>query len=144
MRRPIKATNTWSWGGQLTTSSSGGYSTGYIKYASNGSDKNYFYEHRDPSSAICKSNLWAGYVSDGKSYDLLGNLIDSNLFNNEDTAGAGAVPDINKFTSVRFARWHILAASPNANAAANGVGLHRIWTVDLALDNDQFVGPQSR
>jgi hypothetical protein len=130
-----QATNTWSWGGQLTTSSSGGYSTGYIKYASNGSDKIYFMS-TETHPRNFNNNLWAGYVSDGKSYDLLGNLIDSNLFNNEDTAGAGAVPDINKFTSVRFADGNS-AGSPNANAAANGVGIHRIWTVDLALDNDQ-------
>ena len=44
------------------------------------------------------NNLWAGYVSDGKTYDMLGNVIDANSFNNEDTAGVGAVPDINRFT----------------------------------------------
>lgn len=35
------AMDTWNWGGQLTTSAVGGYSTGYIKYASNGVDKIY-------------------------------------------------------------------------------------------------------
>src|SRR5262249_7405019 len=37
-----QATNTWSWGGQVTQSSTGGYSTGYIKYASNNANRIYF------------------------------------------------------------------------------------------------------
>src|SRR4051794_23399580 len=87
-------TNAWSWGGQLTTSAVGGYSTGYIKYASNSTDKIYFMS-TETHPRNFNNNLWAGYISDGKTYDLSGNVIDANLFNNEDTAGIGAVPDIN-------------------------------------------------
>ena len=127
------ATNTWNWGGQLTTSAVGGYSTGYIKYASNGVDKLYFMS-TETHPRNNNNNLWAGYVSNGKTYDMLGNLIDTNLFDNVDTGGT--VPDINQFTNVALADGNTLA-NPNANSAANNPGLHRFWTIDLALDSSQ-------
>jgi hypothetical protein len=130
-----QATNTWSWGGQLTTSAVGGYSTGYVKYASNGNDKIYFMS-TETHPRNFNNNLWAGYISNGKTYDMAGNVIDSNLFDNEDTAGVGAVPDINKFTNVQVADGNSLA-NPSGNPNANGTGLHRLWTVDLALDQAQ-------
>jgi hypothetical protein len=130
-----QSSNTWTWGGQLTTSSSGGYSTGYVKYASNGTDKIYFIS-TETHPRNFNNNLWSGYVSDGKTYDMLGNVIDGNLFNNEDTAGVGAVPDINLFTNIRLADGNSLE-SPNANPNANGVGVHRLWTVDMSLDENQ-------
>jgi hypothetical protein len=126
-------TNTWSWGGQLTTSAVGGYSTGYIKYASNGVDKLYFMS-TETHPRNNNNNLWAGYVSDGKTYDMTGKLIDSNLFDNVDTGGT--VPDINQFTNVALADGNTLA-NPNANSAANNPGIHRFWTIDLGLDNNQ-------
>ncbi len=128
-------TNAWSWGGQLTTSSAGGYSTGYIKYASNGSDRIYFLS-TETHPRNFNNNLWAGYVSDGKTYDMAGNVVDANLFDNENTAGVGVVPDINKFTNVRLADGNTLV-NPNANSNANGPGTHRLWTVDLAVDGSQ-------
>ena len=115
--------NSLEWGGQLTQSATGGYSTGYLKYASNGTDRIYFIS-TETHPRNYNNNMWAGYVSDGKSYDMLGNLIDANIFDNEDTAGVGAVPDISSFTSVQM-------------ADPLGAGYNRLWTVDLSLDAGQ-------
>ncbi|HEY7087109.1 MAG TPA: dockerin type I domain-containing protein [Tepidisphaeraceae bacterium] len=125
-----QATNTWSWGGQLTQSSTGGYSTGYLKYASNGVDKIYFMS-TETHPRNYNNNLWAGYISDGKTYKLDGTLVDSNTFDNVDTGGA--VPDITSFTNVQLSDGNTLA-NPNANPNANNPGTHRFWTVDLGLD----------
>jgi hypothetical protein len=126
-------TKTWTWDGQLTQSNSGGYSTGYVKYASNGTNKIYFMS-TETHPRDFNNNLWAGYISDGKTYDMAGNLIDT-LGNNVDTGGASAVPDINKFTNVRLADGNTLA-NPNLNSAASGTGIHRLWTVDISIGND--------
>jgi hypothetical protein len=126
-------TNTWNWDGQLTQSSSGGYSTGYIKYASNGTNKIYFMS-TETHPRDFNNNLWAGYVSNGKTYDMQGNLIDT-LGDNVDTGGAGAVPDITQFTNVTLGDGNTLA-NPALNSAANGTGIHRLWTVDLAVGKD--------
>ncbi|MGD9634962.1 MAG: glycosyl hydrolase 115 family protein, partial [Pirellulales bacterium] len=117
-------TNTWSWGGQLTESATGGYSTGYIKYASNNVDRIYFMS-TETHPRNYNNNVYAGYVSDGVSYDMQGNVIDANLFNNDDTAGNGAVPDITSFSKIF-----------QADAAGPGNVHTRAWTVDLSLGPD--------
>jgi hypothetical protein len=129
-----QATNTWSWGGQLTQSSTGGYSTGYLKYASNGLDKIYFVS-TETHPRNFNNNVWSGYISDGKTYKLDGTLVDGNMFDNIDTGGA--VPDINTFTNVRYADGNT-ALNPAANPNANNPGIHRLWTVDLSLGSDGY------
>jgi len=120
--------NVWAWGGQLTESATGGYSTGYVKYASNNQDKIYFIS-TETHPRNYNNNVYAGYVSDGVSYDMGGNVVDSNIFNNDDTAGAGAVPDITSFTRIF-----------QADAVGPGqTPLHsHAWTVDLNIGPDGY------
>jgi hypothetical protein len=120
------ASNTWSWGGQLTESATGGYSTGYVKYASNNTDKIYFIS-TETHPRNYNNSIYAGYISDGKSYDIAGNVVDANLFDNDNTAGNGAVPDITSFTK-------IFQADPAG--AGNSTVNTRAWTVDLNLGPD--------
>jgi hypothetical protein len=118
--------NVWTWGGQLTESATGGYSTGYVKYASNNQDKIYFIS-TETHPRNYNNNIYAGYISDGTSYDMNGNVVDANLFNNDDTGGAGSVPDITSFT-------RIFQADP---AGPTDAPVHsRAWTVDLNLGPD--------
>jgi hypothetical protein len=119
-----ETTNTWSWGGQLTESSTGGYSTGYVKYASNDADRIYFIS-TETHPRNYNNNVYAGYVSDGKSYDMTGNLIDANMFDNDNTGGAGAVPDISQFTRI-FQSDSVPGAPLYSHA----------WTSDLAVGPD--------
>lgn len=121
-------TNTWSWGGQLTESATGGYSTGYIKYASNDVDKIYFMS-TETHPRNYNNNVYAGYVSNGVSYDMQGNVVDANIFNSDDTAGNGAVPDITAFTKI----FHADATGPGKTPLYSNA-----WTVDLTLGPDGY------
>ena len=83
----------------MTQSSSGGYSTGYIKYASNGADKIYFCPPK-PTPATTTTTSGPATSPTANPTTWLGNVIDANMFDNEDTAGVGAVPDITEFTQM--------------------------------------------
>src|SRR5262249_40911844 len=106
---------------------------GYIKYASNGTNKIYFMS-TETHPRNFNNNLWAGYISDNKTYTLNGTLVDT-LGDNVDTGGASAVPDITQFTNVTLADGNTLA-NPAANSGASGVGIHRLWSVDMSLGSD--------
>ena len=121
-----EGTNTWSWGGQLTESATGGYSTGYVKYASNEVDRIYFVS-TETHPRNFNNSIYAGYISDGQTYDMDGNLVDANLFDNDDTGGAGAVPDISQFTKIFQADPDDPGDTPLYSSA---------WTVDLNVGPD--------
>jgi hypothetical protein len=121
-----EGTNTWSWGGQLTESATGGYSTGYVKYASNEVDRIYFMS-TETHPRNFNNSIYTGYISDGQTYDMDGNLIDANLFDNDDTGGAGAVPDISQFTKIFQADPDEPGDTPLYSSA---------WTVDLNVGPD--------
>lgn len=113
--------NSVAWAGQLADSSIGGYSTGYFKYASNGVDRIYF-THTETHPRNYNTSVYAGYIQNGQSFDMLGNLVDANIFDNETAAGgSGVVPDVTQFTLVQ-------------QADPLGAGYNRLWTIDENLD----------
>src|SRR5262249_51454032 len=113
-------TNSVQWAGQVMESSAQGYSA-YPKYASNGVDRIYF-NSTETHPRNYNNSIFSGYIEDGKTFDMLGNVVDANLFDNGTAAGgAGFVPDVTDFTTVR-------AADPL------GEGHNRLWTVDMNLD----------
>jgi hypothetical protein len=113
-------TNTVEWAGQVLESVAGGYSA-YPKYASNGVNRIYF-TSTETHPRNYNNSVYAGYIENGKTYDMLGNVIDTNIFDNGTTAGgAGFVPDVTQFTVVQ-------AADPL------GEGHNRLWTIDMNLD----------
>jgi hypothetical protein len=113
-------TNTVEWAGQLLESVAGGYSA-YPKYASNGVDRIYF-TTTETHPRNYNNNVYSGYIENGQTFDMLGNVIDADLFDNGTTAGgSGIVPDVTEFTLVD-------AADPL------GQGHNRLWTVDMNLD----------
>lgn len=113
-------TNTVEWKGQFLESDAQGYSA-YPKYVSNGVDRIYF-TTTETHPRNYNNSIYAGYIKGGQTFDMLGNLIDANLFDSNVTAGDGAVPDVTEFTLVD-------AADPL------GQGQNRLWTTDAALDS---------
>jgi hypothetical protein len=112
--------NTVEWAGQLLESEAQGYSA-YPKYASNGVDRIYF-TTTETHPRNYNNSIYAGYIQNGQTFDMLGNTIDVNIFDNGTTAGgSGFVPDVTNFTVVQ-------AADPL------GAGYNRLWTVDMNLD----------
>lgn len=115
-------TNQLEWVGQLADSQTGGYSTGYFKYASNGVDRIYF-THTETHPRNFNTSIRSGYIENGQSFDMLGNLIDGSIFDNEVTnPGVDAVPDVTEFTMVQ-------------QSDPLGGGYNRLWTTDTALDS---------
>jgi hypothetical protein len=114
-------TNTVQWAGQLLESSAQGYSA-YPKYVSNGVDRIYF-TTTETHPRNYNNSIYAGYIENGQTFDLLGNLIDSDIFDNSTVAGgSGFVPDVTDFTVVQ-------------QADPLGQGHNRLWTVDAGLDS---------
>jgi hypothetical protein len=117
--------NTAEWSGQLATSNTGGYSTGYFKYASNNVDRIHFIG-TETHPRDFNNSIYAGYIEGGKSYAMDGTLRDGNIFDNPETGGgASAVPNIESFTRVFQADPY--PGSPLYSAA---------WTTDLAIGPD--------
>ena len=115
-------TNTVEWAGQVLESEAQGYSA-YPKYASNGVNRIYF-TSTETHPRNYNNNIFSGYIENGQTFDMLGNVIDANLFDNGTAAGSsGFVPDVTDFTLVQ-------AADPL------GQGHNRLWTVDMNLDAD--------
>jgi hypothetical protein len=113
-------TNTVEWAGQFLESQAQGYSA-YPKYASNGVDRIYFTTTQTHPRDF-NNSVFSGYIQNGQTFDMLGNVIDANLFDNGTVAGgSGFVPDVTDFTLVR-------APDPL------GQGHNRLWTVDMNLD----------
>jgi len=112
--------NSVQWAGQLLESEAQGYSA-YPKYASNGVDRIYF-TSTETHPRNFNNSIYSGYIENGQTFDMLGQVIDENLFDNGTAAGgAGFVPDVTDFTVVQ-------AADPL------GQGHNRLWTVDMNLD----------
>jgi hypothetical protein len=111
-----------TWNGQLASSVVTGYSAGYYKYASNNTDRIWFVGTETHPRNYINNSVYAGYIQDGKSFDMAGNQRDANIFDNQNTGGGpAAVPDVSTFTPVQ----------------QGGVnGYTRLWTVDLALGAD--------
>jgi hypothetical protein len=117
--------DTMTWRGQLLTNSVGGYSTGYLKYASNNTDKVYFVS-TETHPRNYNTSIYAGYLSlDGKSYKMDGTLVDANSFDN--TRTGGTVPNVTSFTPV--------VLSQPEGVAGNRT---HMWTTDLALDSNGY------
>jgi BNR repeat-containing family member len=113
-------TNTVSWAGQLLESAAQGYSA-YPKYASNGVDRIYF-TSTETHPRDYNNSIFSGYIQNGKTYDMLGNVVDNNIFDNGTAAGgSGFVSDVTDFTLVE-------------QSDPLGQGHNRLWTVDLNLD----------
>jgi hypothetical protein len=72
-------TNSWVWGGELTTNNNVGYVNGYFKYWGNGTNRIDFicteYHPRDFSVS-----MYHGYISNGMSFDSFGNVMDTNIY----------------------------------------------------------------
>lgn len=116
-------TNTVEWAGQLLESEAQGYSA-YPKYASNGVDRIYF-TTTETHPRNYNNSIWAGYIESGQTFDMLGNLVDADIFDNGTAdGGSGFVPDVTDFSVVQ-------------QAEPLGAGYNRLWTVDMALDGSQ-------
>jgi hypothetical protein len=113
-------TNSLEWRGQFLESQAQGYSA-YPKYVSDGRSRIYF-STTESHPRNFNNGIYAGYIEGGQSFDMLGNLIDENLFDSNMTAGDGAVPDVTDFS---------LVAAPDPL----GQGYNRFWTTDAALDS---------
>ena len=97
-----------------------GYSA-YPKYASNGVDRIYF-TTTETHPRNYNNSVYSGYIENGQTFDMLGNVIDSDIFDNGTAAGgSGFVPDVTDFTVVQ-------------QADPLGEGHNRLWTVDMNLD----------
>ena len=95
-------TNTVEWAGQLLESEAQGYSA-YPKYASNGVDRIYF-TTTETHPRNYNNSIYSGYIENGQTFDMLGNVIDANIFDNGTVAGgSGFVPDVTDFTLVQAA-----------------------------------------
>ncbi len=113
-------TNSVQWAGQLLETDAGGYSA-YPKYASNGVDRIYF-TSTETHPRNYNNSIYSGYIQNGQMFDMLGNVIDSNIFDNGTVAGgSGFVADVTDFTLVQ-------------GADPLGEGYNRLWTVDMNLD----------
>ena len=113
--------NSIEWGGQFLESKAQGYSA-YPKYVSDGVERIYFIT-TETHPRNFNNSIWGGYIADGKTFDMLGNVIDDNIFDNGTVeGGSGFVSDVTDFTRV-------LAPDPL------GEGYNRLWTTDLALDS---------
>jgi hypothetical protein len=114
-------TNTIQWAGQLLETKAGGYSA-YPKYVSNGVNRIYFIT-TETHPRNYDNSIYAGYIQNGKTFDMLGNVIDPNIFDNGTVAGgSGFVPDATSFTLLQ-------------QSDPLGGGHIRLWTTDLALDS---------
>jgi hypothetical protein len=114
------ATNSVVWAGQVLQSEAQGYSA-YPKYVSNGVNRIYF-TTTETHPRNYNNSIFAGYIQNGQTFDMLGNVIDNDLFDNGTAAGgSGFVPDVTDFTVVQ-------------QADALGEGHNRLWTVDMNLD----------
>jgi len=109
--------NTWAYGGRLSTQpSSLGYSNGYFKYKSNGTNRiDFICTEAHPRDV--DTSIYHGYIQGGKSYNSLGVVIDGNIF--DDTA-----PTPQSFTKV----W--------ASQGVTATSYHHGWTSELELDSD--------
>lgn len=113
---------TWTFGGQLTSGETTGYSNGYFKFASNGVDRIYFLGTEQHPRDF-NNSVYAGYVSGGRSYRLDGTVVDEDIFDIDAVDPSVVSPATNRFTLV-------LASDPEDGTQHKT----RFWTADLELD----------
>lgn len=112
----------WSYGGQLTSGQTTGYSNGYFKFASNGVDRIYF-AGTEQHPRDFNNSVYAGYITGGKSYRMDGSIVDENVFDSDNADPSVLSPATNTFTLV-------MASDPE-----NGMQrATRFWTADMELD----------
>jgi hypothetical protein len=114
--------NDVTWMGQLQRSQTVNYGQGYFKFASNGVDRIYFIGTETHPYDV-NTSIFAGYTAGGMTYAMDGTLLDSNLFDNLQSAPGATVPYTEDFTLVQ-------QADPVGN------GYNYLWTADLALNSD--------
>jgi hypothetical protein len=113
--------DTWSFGGQLTTNSTNSYNKGYYKYWGNGLDRiDFIFTEEHPRDN--PTNMYHGYIKNGKSYASDGKLVDDNIF---DTL---SIPTFLQFTKI-FAEGTVI----------NGDTMRRCWNVDVQRYDDGVI-----
>jgi hypothetical protein len=113
--------DTWSFGGQLTTNSTNSYNKGYYKYWGNGVDRiDFIFTEEHPRDN--PTNMYHGYIKNGKSYASDGTLADGNIF---DTLN---IPTFLQFTKI-FAEGTVI----------NGDTMRRCWNVDVQRYDDGVI-----
>lgn len=110
---------TWCYGGKLSLARTpSGYANGYFTFCGNGKDRIDFIatEHHP---RYYNNNVYHGYIQGGTSYNSLGQVVDSNVF--DETA-----PAPEDFTP-------IFLSSPQ-DGLNDDAEYHHTWTVDLERD----------
>jgi hypothetical protein len=112
--------HTWKYGGKLTlTRSASSYSNGYLKFSGNGIDRIDFIttEHhpRDFNTSI-----YHGYIQNGKSFNSFGQVVDSNIFDENAPAPEDFTP--------------VFLSSPE-DGVNDHLEYHRAWTIELERDD---------
>jgi hypothetical protein len=116
---------TWSYYGKLSSSPQVGYVAGYYKYWGNNTDRIDFVG-TEAHPRDFDNSLYHGYVSAGKVYDSLGNVLDSSLKDPSSTSTNAA--NITGFTQVF-----------KTGATIGGVKLCRAWNYDIVRYADGTV-----
>jgi hypothetical protein len=117
---------TFSYEGKLSSSPQVGYVAGYYKYWGNNTDRVDFLG-TEAHPRDFDNSLYHGYVSGGKVYDSLGNVLDSSLKDPSSTTTNAA--DITKATYVF-----------KTGSTIGGVKLCRAWNYDIARYTDGTIG----
>jgi hypothetical protein len=113
--------DTWSYGGQLTTSGNVGYNNGYYRYWGNGVNRiDFIFTEAHPRDFY--TSIYHGYIQDSMSYKSDGTLVDANIFDQND------IPSPADFTLV-FAD----------NTMINGTAMRRCWNTDVVRYSDGVI-----
>jgi hypothetical protein len=117
---------TLNYEGKLSSSPQVGYVAGYYKYWGNNTDRIDFLG-TEAHPRDFDNSLYHGYVSGGKVYDSLGNVLDSSLKDSSSTSTNAA--DITKYTTVF-----------KTGSTIGGVKLCRAWNYDIVRYADGTIG----
>jgi hypothetical protein len=102
----------WTLKGRITASPQVGYNAGYYKFWGNGVDRiDFFATESHPRDS--NTSVYHGYISGGKSYDSLGQEVDSDITDSD-------APQITEFTRVF-----------QAGGTLDGKSLKRLWNFDV-------------
>ena len=113
--------NTWSYGGQLTTSGNVGYNNGYYRYWGNGVDRiDFIFTEAHPRDFF--TSIYHGYIKDGKSYKSDGTLVDDNILDQNDIS----LP----------ADYTLVFAD---NTMIEGNAMRRCWNTDVVRYDDGII-----
>ncbi len=113
--------DTWSYGGQLTTSGNVGYNNGYYRYWGNGIDRiDFIFTEAHPRDFY--TSIYHGYIHDSSSFKSDGTIVDENIFDQDD------IPAPADFTLV-FAD----------NTMIGGAAMRRCWNTDVVRYDDGVI-----